>query len=64
MGSDRCPCIGLNPTTYHLDTLPFVEWFKVTHMSLWYPGSRWLHQRCTWGVPLQIKLPLPLMGGS
>ncbi|MPC36345.1 hypothetical protein E2C01_029800 [Portunus trituberculatus] len=33
MGSGRRPCLGLNPMTYHLETLSFVEWFKVIYMS-------------------------------
>ncbi|MPC08659.1 hypothetical protein E2C01_001249 [Portunus trituberculatus] len=28
--------------------MPYVEWFEVAYMSPWYPGSRWLHQRCAW----------------
>ncbi|MPC58455.1 hypothetical protein E2C01_052460 [Portunus trituberculatus] len=33
MGSEKCPCIGSNPTTYHFKAMPFAEWFKVTYMS-------------------------------
>ncbi|MPC88256.1 hypothetical protein E2C01_083156 [Portunus trituberculatus] len=32
VGSDRRPHLGLNPTTYDLDNLPFVEWLKVTYI--------------------------------
>ncbi|MPD05253.1 hypothetical protein E2C01_100985 [Portunus trituberculatus] len=32
VGSGRCPHVGLNPTTYHFETVPFVEWFKITYM--------------------------------
>ncbi|MPC89947.1 hypothetical protein E2C01_084911 [Portunus trituberculatus] len=38
VGSGRRRPVGSNHTTYHLDTLPFFEWFKVTHMSPGYPG--------------------------
>ncbi|MPC15373.1 hypothetical protein E2C01_008163 [Portunus trituberculatus] len=31
--SGRRPRVGSNPTKYGLETLPFVEWFKVTYMS-------------------------------
>ncbi|MPD02980.1 hypothetical protein E2C01_098593 [Portunus trituberculatus] len=33
MGLSRRPHVGLNPTMYHFETMPFVEWFKVTYMS-------------------------------
>ncbi|MPC33916.1 hypothetical protein E2C01_027284 [Portunus trituberculatus] len=33
MGSGRCPCIGLNPTTYCFEAMLFVKWFKVTYVS-------------------------------
>ncbi|MPC55502.1 hypothetical protein E2C01_049439 [Portunus trituberculatus] len=33
VGLDGRPPIGSNPTTYQLDTLPFVNCFKVTYMS-------------------------------
>ncbi|MPC71242.1 hypothetical protein E2C01_065514 [Portunus trituberculatus] len=30
VGSGRRPSVGSNPTTCRLETLPFLEWFKVT----------------------------------
>ncbi|MPC99066.1 hypothetical protein E2C01_094461 [Portunus trituberculatus] len=33
VGSGRRPRVGLNPTTYRFEAMPFVEWFKVTYMS-------------------------------
>ncbi|MPC77396.1 hypothetical protein E2C01_071848 [Portunus trituberculatus] len=40
MESGSRPRMGSNPTTYRLDILPLVEWFKVTYMSPRYPDSR------------------------
>ncbi|MPD01759.1 hypothetical protein E2C01_097302 [Portunus trituberculatus] len=34
VGSGRRPRLGSNPTTYRFEAMPFVEWFKVTYMSL------------------------------
>ncbi|MPC13933.1 hypothetical protein E2C01_006682 [Portunus trituberculatus] len=33
MGSGRHLHVGLNPTAYCFEAMPFVEWFKVTYMS-------------------------------
>ncbi|MPC65943.1 hypothetical protein E2C01_060081 [Portunus trituberculatus] len=34
VGSGRRPRVGSNPTTYHFEAMPFVEWFSYLHVTM------------------------------